>query len=105
MSKEGKMHYNSLAAPTDKQELQSLLGSVNFMSTFIPNLTKKTYLMRGLLKRDAHFLWTSNMKKELDTIKEDIANTVKLFHYDPNKPAVIETDACPNSRQQTRSFS
>ena len=32
----------TLAAPTDKQELQSLLGTVNFMSTFIPNLTKKT---------------------------------------------------------------
>ena len=28
-----------LAAPKDKQELQSLLGTVNFMSAFIPNLT------------------------------------------------------------------
>ena len=36
----------ALAAPTDKQELQSLLRTVNFMSTFIPNLTKKTHLMR-----------------------------------------------------------
>ena len=52
-----------LAAPKDKQELQSLLGTVNFMSTFIPNLTKKTHLMRGLLKRDVHFLWTSDMQK------------------------------------------
>jgi hypothetical protein len=83
----------TLAAPTDKQELQSLLGTVNFMSTFIPNLTKKTHLMRGLLKRDAHFVWTSDMQKELDTIKEDIASAVQLVHYDPNKPAVIETDA------------
>ncbi len=85
----------TLAAPTDKQELQSLLGTLNFMSTFIPNLTKKTHLMRGLLKRDAHFVWTSDMQKELDTIKEDIqvANAVQLVHYDPNKPAVIETDA------------
>ena len=33
------------------------------------------------------------MQKELDTIKKDIANAVKLIHYDPNKPAVIETDA------------
>ena len=83
----------TLAAPTDKQELQSLLGTVNFMSTFIPNLTKKTHLTRGLLKRDAHFVWTSDMQKELDTIKEDIASAVQLVHYDPNKPAVIETDA------------
>ena len=78
----------TLAALTDKQELQSLLGTVNFMSTFIPNLTKKTHLMRSLLKRDTHFVWTSDMQKELDTIKKDIAKAVQLIHYDPNKPAV-----------------
>ena len=40
-----------LAALKDKQELhaQSLLGTVNFMSTFIPNLTKKKSLIRSLL--------------------------------------------------------
>ena len=32
----------SLAAPTDKTELESLLGSINFMAVFIPNLAKKT---------------------------------------------------------------
>lgn len=44
------------------------------------------------MKGDIHFVWTSDMQKELDTIKEDIASAVKLIHYDPNKPAVIETD-------------
>ena len=81
-----------LAAPKDKQELQSLLGTMNFMSTFIPNLTKKTHLMRSLLKRDVHFLWTRDMQK-LATIKNEIANAVQLTHYEPNKSAVIETDA------------
>ena len=82
-----------LAAPKDKQELQSLLGTVNLMSTFIPNLTKKTHLMRSLLKRDVHFLWTSDMQKEPDTIKNEIANAVQLTHYEPNKSAVTETNA------------
>ena len=82
-----------LAAPKDKQALQNLLVTVNFMSAFIPNLTKKTHLMRSLLKRDVHFLWTSDMQKELDTIKNEIANAVQLTHYEPNKSAVIETNA------------
>ena len=84
-----------LAALKDKQELhvQSLLGTVNFMSTFIPNLTKKTSLMRSLLKRGMHFLWTSDMQKELNTIKNEIANVVQLTYYEPNKSAVIETNA------------
>jgi hypothetical protein len=83
----------NLAAPTDKQELQSFLGSVTFMSTFIPNLSKKTHLMRGLLKKDVHFIWTSDMQKDFDCIKQDIASATNLVHYDPNKPAIIETDA------------
>ena len=83
----------SLVAPSDKQELQSLLGTVNFMATFVPNVTKKTFLMRSLLKRDTHFVWTSDMQGELDRIKRDIANAVQLVHYDPKKTAIIETDA------------
>ncbi|CAB4003690.1 Hypothetical predicted protein [Paramuricea clavata] len=35
------------------------------------------------------------MQKELDTIKRDIANVVKLIHYDRTKPVVIESDASP----------
>lgn len=83
----------SLAAPADKTELQSLLGSINFMAVFIPNLAKKTQLMRGLLKHNAHFIWTSDMQKELDLVKAAITNAVQLVHYDPQKPVVIETDA------------
>ena len=83
----------SLAAPTDKTELQSLLGSINFMAVFIPNLTSKTQLMRSLLKKNIHFIWTSDMQQELDNVKRAIASAVQLVHYDPSKPAVIETDA------------
>jgi transposase InsO family protein len=83
----------NMAAPSDKQELQSFLGSVTFMSTFIPNLSRKTHLMRGLLKKDVHFIWTSDMQQDFNRIKHDIASATKLVHYDPNKPAIIETDA------------
>ena len=62
------------------------------MSTFIPNLTKKMHLARSLLKRHIHFVGTSEMQKELNIIKEDIANSVTLIHCDTKKPAVFETD-------------
>ena len=44
-----------MTSPADKQELQSFLGAVTFMLMFIPNLSKKIHLMRGLLKKDVHF--------------------------------------------------
>ena len=83
----------NLQAPVDKQELQSLLGTVNFMATFIPNLAKKTHLMRGLLKKDVHFTWTSDMDEDFKTIKQSMAKATELAHYYPDKTAVIETDA------------
>lgn len=79
--------------PTDKQELQSFLGSVTFLSTFIPNLSKKTHLMRGLLKKDVQYIWTSDMQQDFNAIKQHIASANKLVHYNPNKPVIIETDA------------
>ena len=57
-----------LAAPKDKQELKSLLGTVNFMSNFIPNLTKKTYLMRSLMKKNVHFIWSKKNWKSSNLI-------------------------------------
>ena len=58
-----------LQPQNDKQELQSFLESINFVSMFIPNLTQKMYLMRGLLKSDVHFNLTSDMQKEFDISK------------------------------------
>jgi transposase InsO family protein len=83
----------ALNPPENKQELQSFLGTVNFMSNYIPNLSQKTHMMRGLLRKDVRFCWSSDMQKEFENIKQVIANSVQLTHFNPNKPAIIETDA------------
>lgn len=83
----------NLQPPTDKQELQSFLGSVNFMASFIPHLAQRTFIMRGLLKKDVHFVWTSDMQREFDVIKQAIADATGLRHFDTDKPVTIETDA------------
>ncbi len=81
-----------LEPPQNKQELQSFFGTVNFMSTFIPHLSKKTHLMRSLLKKDVHFIWTSDMQKEFNDIKQSIFEKVQLTHFDPSNEVIIETD-------------
>ena len=40
-----------MTAPTDKQQLQSFLGMVNYMGTFIPNLSHHTEPLRAMLKK------------------------------------------------------
>ena len=44
-----------MTAPTDKQQLQSFLGMVSYMGTFIPNLSHHTEPLRAMLKKDNVF--------------------------------------------------
>ena len=44
-----------LSPPENKLELQSFLGTVNFMSTFIPNLSKKTHIDAWTIEKRCSF--------------------------------------------------
>ena len=46
----------NMSPPANKQELQSFLGSVDFMSNFTSNLAQKTHIMRSLLKKGVHYV-------------------------------------------------
>ena len=82
-----------ISAPLNKQELQSIMGTINFLASFIPNLADKTPLMRGLMKKDVHFQWTSDVQDELEKLKKTIITATINIHYDPHKPLTIEVDA------------
>ena len=44
-------------------------------------------------KKDVCFVWTGNMQCEFDVIKQMIANSTGLSHFDTDKPVGIETVA------------
>ena len=44
-----------MTAPTDRQQLQSFLGMVNYMGTFIPHLSHHTEPLQAMLKKDNVF--------------------------------------------------
>ena len=82
-----------MSHPETKQQLQSYIGTLNFMSVFIPNLAQKTFLMRGLLKNNVQYVWTSDMQKEFENAQKAIAEATLLHHFNPKLPVIIETDA------------
>ena len=49
-----------MTVPMDKQQLQSFLGMVNYMGTFIPNLSHHTELLWAMLKKTVYFTGKSN---------------------------------------------
>jgi len=61
---------NKIVAPTNKTELQSLIGKVNFIRRFISNLSKKNRAFSPLLKlkADQEFIWGEEQQLALDEI-------------------------------------
>jgi hypothetical protein len=62
---------NKVVAPTDKTELQSLIGKINFIRRFISNLSGKIKAFSPLLKlkADQEFKWGDEQQLALDEIK------------------------------------
>jgi hypothetical protein len=50
---------NNIKAPTNKKELQSLIGKINFIKRFISNLSERIQPFTPLLKlkADQKFVW------------------------------------------------
>ena len=62
-----------MTAQTDKQQLQSFLGMVNYMGTFIPNLSHHTEPLRAMLKKDNVFHWEDQQTRSFQQVKTLIA--------------------------------
>ena len=45
--------------PTNQKELQSFLGTVNYLSRFLPFLSDLRAPLQNLLKKDSEFIWTN----------------------------------------------
>ena len=77
-----------MPAPQTKQELQSFLGAVNYLQTFVPHLSHHTELLRILLKKENTFTWDQNTNDSFQRIKGLLENLLlkPLKYYDKNKP-------------------
>ena len=77
-----------------KQQLQSFLGMVNYMGTFIPNLSHHTEPLRAMLKKDNVFHWEDQQTRSFQQVKTLIAkaNTTPLRYYDRNLPVTVQAD-------------
>ena len=82
-----------MTAPMDKQQLQSFLGMVNYMGTFIPNLSHHTEPLWAMLKKDM-FHWEDQQTRSFQQIKTLIAkaNNTPLRYYDRNLPVTVQVD-------------
>ena len=90
-----------LSAPKSDKELKSFLGSVQHLSKFINNLSKKTDRMRNLLKKETRWEWTPEIDEDFENWKKEITESPCLAHFDPKKDNYVTTDACNTGLEAT----
>ena len=82
-----------MEAQSTKQELQSFLGMVNYLSSYIHHMSHLTSNLRNLLKKDSLFQWTETHQADFQMLKKAINKDVNLQYFDPKKQVVLQVDA------------
>ena len=86
---------SKITPPQTKQELQSFLGAVNYLQTFVPHLSSNTEPLRALLKKENCFTWDENTNTCFQKIKSQLQKALlrPLRYYDRTKPVTLQCDA------------
>ncbi|XP_039890321.1 uncharacterized protein K02A2.6-like [Simochromis diagramma] len=79
--------------PTDKTGVLRIIGMVNFIGKFIPNLAANTSCIRELLHKEHEFEWTANHESEWAHLKRTLTTAPVLAFYDSSKRIKLSTDA------------
>lgn len=79
--------------PQCRQDLQRLLGMINYLRQFIPNMSEITTPLRSLLQQNTHWSWNHEHDKSLDVIKRILSTQPLLAFFDSQKDVTIQVDA------------
>ena len=58
-----------IGLPRNKKEIQSFLGKVNFLRSFITNFVEVVKYINNMLKKDTTFQWSKEAKRSFISIK------------------------------------
>ena len=83
----------SLQPPNTLEKLRSFLGSVHYISKFIPNLAQLCNPFRPLRRKSTKHIWTDEHTRHFSAIKTQIANHTENIHYNPQLETRIKCDA------------
>ncbi|GFO05437.1 Pol polyprotein [Plakobranchus ocellatus] len=82
-----------MPAPKDKTGVQRILGMLNFLSPFIPNMSTLTGPLRLLLKKEVQFQWNHEQERALQQVKKTLSADPVLKLYDSKSNVKIQCDA------------
>ena len=82
-----------MPAPTNKSEILTLQGTVNYLAKFLPHLSDVMQPIRELTKDDVKFVWGKKQEEALKMVKKLVTSMPILAFYDSNEELVLQCDA------------
>ena len=82
-----------MKAPTNKKELQTFLGFVQYLAKFLPNMSDVSAPLRQLLHKEVEWHWENEQEKSFQTLKKMCTNAPVLAYFDETKPIVLTVDS------------
>ena len=79
--------------PSNVSSLRSFLGLTNQLRCFVPNLSKITEVLQGLLKKNVAFQWLPDHQESFENAKSELLKELSLHHFSPNLNTKLITDA------------
>ena len=79
--------------PTNVSEVRRLLGMVNQLSKFVPNLADMTKPLRDLLSKHNQWTWDKPQQGAYTRIKEALTTTPILAPFDTGLKTIVSADA------------
>ena len=84
---------NSMPDPADREGVQRLIGTLNFLRSYIPNMSACTEPLRILLKSDTQWAWTKEQAESFKVIKRLLTSEPVLQYFDMTKETHLQVDA------------
>ena len=85
-----------MPSPQDRQGVLRFLGSVQYLSKYIPREAELTAPLRNLLKKNVLFQWMPEHQKSFEIVKQQLCRAPVLQYFDASKPLVVQADASKN---------
>eukprot|EP00731_Ephydatia_muelleri_P001018 Em0001g1018a len=84
---------SEMPPPTDRKGVERILGTLNYVAKFVPDMSMITQPIRELLKQDTQFIWEYEQEAAFEAIKTRLSTTPVLAFFDVQKTVTVSCDA------------
>ena len=82
-----------MPSPTNKKQVQSFTGMINYLSKFCLRLLELAEPISELSKNKVHFNWGPEHQAVFMQMKQEISSAPMFAYYNPKKQTMLQTDA------------